>query len=269
MLVFARRMLKDRYKSLFFYCVGTIGLLEMYVALFPAIKDQSANFSKVIQNFPPELFKAMNMDPALVTFTTMESYLSTEYLSFLWPVIAIILAISLANYISVGEIEKHTSETLFSLPARRSRIFIERYITGIIILAVFCATSVYGVIPLAILHNADFLLENYFTAFVGTFIFTVSCYSLAVLTSVIFNERGRASTVASGVIILMYAIYVISTLQDSVKDLRYFSFFNYFSGGDLLAKNHYPENMFIVLGSFCLFVTVIALVRFCRRDMSV
>lgn len=269
MLIFTRRMLKDRYKSTFFYCIGTVGLLEMYVALFPAIRDQSANFQQVIQNFPPELFKAMNMDPALINFATMEAYLSTEYLSFLWPVIAVIFAISLANYISVGEVEKRTSETLLSLPAHRYRIFLERYFTGVLLIAVFCAFSLYDVIPLALMHNVDFLWDNYTTAFVGCFIFSLACYSLASLSSVIFSERGRASTVSSGIIILMYVLFVISTLQDSVRDLRYFSLFNYFSGGDLLAKNHYPDNMLLVLGSFSVVMLILALIWFNRRDMSV
>ena len=269
MLVFARRMIKDRYKSLFFYCIGTVGLLEMYVALFPAIRDQSVNFQKVIQNFPPELFKAMNMDPAMVNFSTMEAYLSTEYLSFLWPVIAVIFSISLANYISVAEIEKRTSETLLSLPTRRIRIFLERYFTGLLMIAIFCAFSIYGVMPLSIMHGADYLAQNYTTAFLGSLLFTTACYSLATLSSVIFSERGRASTVSSGIIIVMYVMFVVSTLQESVKNLRYGSFFNYFSGGELLAKNHYPDTMLLALGLFSIVALVVAAIRFNSRDMSV
>jgi len=269
MLVYAKRMLKDKYKTLFFYCIGTLGLLEMYVALFPAIKNQSASFEQLIQNFPPELFKAMNMEPALVNFSTMEAYISTEYLSFLWPMLAVIFAISLANYISVNEIEKKTSETLFSLPTNRLRIFTERYFTGALMITVFNAVSVYGVIPLALLHNAQFKLPNYTTAFIGVLVFTLACYTLATLSSVLFSERGRASMASSGIIILMYVMFVVSTLQESVKNLRYFSIFNYFSGGDLLAKNHYPDNMFVVLGSFTLITLVISLIIYKKRDMSV
>lgn len=269
MSVFATRMFKDKYKSLVFYCIGAVALLEMYVALFPAIREQAVNFDKMLKSFPPELFKAMNMDPSTLSFTTLESYISSEYMSFLWPILAVIFAISLANYISVNEVEKRTSEILLSLPASRTRIFLERYFTGLAILAVFCAVSLYGVIPLAMLHKADFIAPNYTTASVGSFLFAWACYSLATISSVMFSEKGRANMVSSGLLILMYVMFVVSTLQSSVSNLRYFSFFNYFSGGSLLANNTYPENIFLTLGGFSIIAMTVSLIRFKRRDMSV
>jgi len=269
MFVFAIRMLRDKWKSFVVYTIAAIAFLEMYIALFPVVRQRANQFDLVIKTFPPEIFKAMNIDPSSLSFANIESYLSSEYMSFLWPILAIIFAILLANYISINEIDKGTIETLASLPARRTRIFIERYMVGLLLLAGFCVISLFGAIPLAIFHNTEFILANFMTAAIGSFLFIWAVYSLATLFSVIFSEKGKASMVTGGVLILMYVINIISVLQTDLKNLQYFSFFNYFSGSELLAKNVYPEYAFLVLGGFALIATLGALFWFNRRDLSV
>lgn len=269
MFVFATRMFRDKWKSFVVYAISAICFLEMYVALFPAIREQAGQFSQLLKTMPPELFKAMNMDPATLSFGNLQSYLSTEYMSFLWPILAIIFAISLASYIAVNEIDRGTIETLASLPASRSRIFIERYMAGLTLLAVFCVISLFGAIPLAQLHKTEFIFNNFLTATVGSFLFIWAVYSLATLFSVLFSEKGKANMATGGVLTLMYVVYIVSTLQESLKNLQYFSFFNYFSGSDLLAKNIYPEYIFLALGGFAIIATLGALFWLERRDLSV
>lgn len=269
MFAFATRMFRDKYKSFIIYSLSAVGFIEMYIALYPAISKQSGQFDQLLKSMPPELFKAMNMDPATLSFTNLQSFLSSEYMSFLWPILAIVFAVSLANYIVVNEIDKGTIETLASLPANRARIFIERYTTGLLILAGFCFISIISAVPLAILHNAEFVFVNYLTASVGAFFFVWAVYSLATLTSVIFSEKGKSSMVSGGILMLMYVIYVVATLNDSFRNLKYTSFFNYFSGSELLAKNAYPEYSLLALGGFAIVAMIGALVWFQRRDLSV
>jgi len=269
MFVFATRMLRDKWKSFVIYAIAAVAFLEMYIALFPVVHQRANQFDQVIKTFPPEIFKAMNIDPSSLSFANIESYLSSEYMSFLWPILAIIFAISLANYISINEIDKGTIETLASLPARRSKVFLQRYLTGLLMLVGFCIISLFGAIPLAILHNTDYIVENFLTAAVGSFLFIWAVYSLATLFSVIFSEKGKSTMASGGVLILMYVVFIISTLKESIKDLQYISFFNYFSGSDLLVKNSYPEYAFLVLGGFATLSTLIALLWFNRRDLSV
>lgn len=269
MFVFASRMFRDKVKSFIIYSISSVVLLEMYVALFPAISKQSAQVDQLLKVMPAELFEAMNMDLSSLSFGNMQSYLSTEYMSFLWPIVAIIFAISIANYLCVNEIDNGTIETLASLPVNRTKIFLERYFVGLLMIAGFCAVSLFGAIPLAIAHGVSYVLANYLTASIGSFFFVWAIYSLATLFSTIFSERGRASMVTSGIIILSYAINVISTLDDDIKNIQYGSLFHYFNGTELLAKNHYPDFALLVLGGFAIVMTTIALIRFSKRDLSV
>jgi len=182
---------------------------------------------------------------------------------------AIIFAISIANYISVNEVDKGTIETLVSLPVSRTRIFVERYLTGLAILASFCVISIFIAIPLAELHNIKYILGNYLTASIGSLLFIWAVYSLATLFSVIFSEKSRATTASGGVLVFMYVLGIIATLQDNLSNLRYLSFFHYFNGSDLLSKNVYPEYAILVLGGFAITVFLAGLFWFNRRDLSV
>ncbi|NTW62370.1 ABC transporter permease subunit [Candidatus Saccharibacteria bacterium] len=269
MLVFTKRMIKDKYKSLLVYCLAAVGFLEMYVALFPTFQGQSDQVNQLLKTMPPEVFKALNLDPSSLSFSNFQSYLSTEYMSFLWPILAVIFALSLAAYICVNEINNGTIETLMSLPANRYRIYTERYFAGLLMLAVFCASSIMAAIPLAMFHKINYASANFITTTIGSFLFVWVIYSLATLFSVLFSDKGRATMASAGVVILMYVVYIVSTLNSNIKDLKYISIFNYFSGSELLAKNVYPEFALVALGGMAIVATIIGLLWFEKRDISV
>jgi ABC-type transport system involved in multi-copper enzyme maturation permease subunit len=249
--------------------VTAIGFLEMYIAMFPTIKEQSGQFDQMLKAMPQEIFKAMNMDVSSLSFGNLESYLSTEYMSFLWPILGIIFVISLANYILVNEVEKGTIETLASLPATRSKVFIERYSAGIVLLVIFVAVSIFAAIPLAQITNSSVAAINYLTTALGGFLFMWAIYSVATMFSTIFSEKGKATMATGGVLILMYVLNIIAALNDNLTNIKYASFFNYFNGSDLLAKNIFSINSLFVLGGVAIATTLIALFWVNRRDLSV
>jgi len=269
MFVFAKRMLRDKFKSFLIYSVASIAFIEMFVAIFPSIKDQAAKVDQLMKVFPPALFKAFNMDISSMSFGNFETFLSSKYLGMMWPVLLIIFAISLANYIVVNEIEKGTIETLMSLPAKRSKIFLQRYFAGLGLLAGFCIIGIFGAIPLAMLHGVDFAIANYFTAAIVAFLFAWAIYSLAIFFSTIFSEKGKASMMSGGILVVMYVLSVVAALNDNLVNLKYFSFFHYFNGSELLAKNVIPDYAVLALGGFGLVALIVSLIIFKRRDLSV
>lgn len=263
------RMVRDKFKSLLIFTLAAVGFVEMYVALFPAIKQQAAMIDEMMKTFPVEFFKAMNMDAESLSFNSLESYMSTEYMSFLWPILAIIFAISLANHIAIREIDKGTIETLCSLPVSRLKIFLSRYAAGAKMLGIFSIISLLAVVPFAMLHGIDFKIMNYIVAAIGSMFFILAIYSLATLISVIVSEKSKSTMIASSVILVMYVLNVVANLNENLTNLQYVSFFHYFNTTELLNKGIFSENMFIVFGGVILVTTIAAAIRFKRRDLSV
>lgn len=269
MFSFSLRMIRDKYVTFLAFIGGALVFLEMYVALYPFIQKQSASFDAMMKTMPPEFFKAFNMDAASFSFSSLESFLSTEFMSFLWPILAVILAVILANYLIINEIDKGTVETLCSLPVSRTRIFLERYFTGAIMLVVFSFACMLAAPLLSEIHGIDYVFGNYLTSAIGATLFAWATYSLAILLSTIFSEKGRSNMVVGGVVAVMYVLSVVASLKDSLTNLKYFSFFNYFNGSDLLAKNTFPDYAIVVFIGFSILASVIAWYRFKNRDLAV
>lgn len=268
MLAFVVRMVKDRYKFLIIYSLSAVGFLEMYVALFPVLDKMSSELSFAMEKMPPELFKAFNLSPASLNFSNIESLLAMKHYSLVWPMMAVILAISLAGYLIINEIDKGTSESLLSLPVKRRTIFASRYFTGLALLIGFVAVSIFAVAPLAMAHGVDFIWQNNVTLFIGASLFSWACYSIAIFFSTISSDKGKANMMSGGIIILSYFAGVLASLKDSLVNLKYFSLFNYFNGESLLIKNIYPEYTFYVLGVTITIFTLVAYFRFIGRDMT-
>jgi ABC-2 type transport system permease protein len=266
-LAFFWRMLRDKYKSLAIFSLSSVVFLEMYVALYPSMRDQSDSMDQLLQTMPPEVFKAINIDPSAVSFSTLEAFLSMEFLSFLWPILAVIFAISLASYIVVNEIDKGTVETLASLPATRLKIFVERYLAGLVLAIGFTGFSMLSPMLLATIHGIDFVAVNYWTTFLGASVFIWAVFSLALLFSALMSDKARSTMLASGVLILMYVLNIISNLNDDFKNLQYVSFFHYFNGMDLMSKNTMDAALVPVLGVTAIVLSFAALWVFRRRDL--
>lgn len=259
------RILKDRRIILLVYTLASIGLLWMYIGLFPTFKDQSANLEQLIKSYPESLLKAFNFD--IKSFTTLEGFLSTEQYSFVWPLMVVFIAIGFAGSCLAGEIERGTIEVLLAQPISRLKLFISRYLAGIFMLIVFIFFSVYAAPPLSHAYEIDFKAENFTTLAILCFMFSLSIYSIGMFLSSIFSDRGKVFFISGGLIVAMYVINIVSTLKDNLEDLKYFSFFYYFNPSQALVYNKIDEIAYWVFFGTAIIMAISGLIIFSKRNI--
>jgi ABC-2 type transport system permease protein len=270
MLSIVWRAIKDRKTSLIAYSLGAAVFLEMYVAMFPLFADRfdQAQIDKLLQAYPKQIFQAIGMDPAKFTLAKFESFVATEYFSLIWPIMAIIFVVALGGVQIAGEIEKGTIETVLAQPISRLKIFFAKYIAGVAGLLIFTVISVFAVVPLAALHGVEYKLENFATAAVLGFFFALAIFSLSMLSTSMFSEKGKSNFAVGGVVILMYVLNVISTFKESLKDLRYLSFFYYYDYSAALLDNKLDSLAIWVFLGVSVVVTILGALWFMRRDVA-
>lgn len=249
------------------YCLAGIGLLWMYIALFPSIQKQSASFNELMKNYPEALMKAFGLES--LNFASVENYLAMEQFSIIWPIMVIFLVVSLAGGAIAGEIEKGTAEIMLSKPVSRLKIFFGKYLAGIFTIAIFIVCSIFAVMPLAELHNIDYIFKNYVTLAIVSFLFGLAIFSLAMLFSAIFSEKSKVYMTAGGILILMYVLNIIASLKDNLKNLKYLSFFHYYDPDQALIKNIINNTGVLVFVIVIVVCTVLAVVWFKKRDVTV
>jgi len=262
------RILKDKRFSLLAYTLGAIATVEMYIALFPAIRDQAEQLDKLLEAYPKGLMEAFGFNGTEALFSKLEAYMSTEYFSFFWPIMVITMMIAFANTIIVAEVEKGTVELVLAQPISRLKLFFTRYFAGIFYFAIFCFVSIFAMIPFAMLHGISYQFENYMTIFGMSLLFGITIFSMALFFSALFSEKGKATAFSAAILLSMYVVNIVSTLKDSLKDIRYISIFYYFSPSTVFAQNKIIEYSIPVFVVVIIVFTGLASFWFNRRDIA-
>ncbi|MDD3481123.1 MAG: ABC transporter permease subunit [Patescibacteria group bacterium] len=262
------RMVKDKWKSVLIYIGSATAFSEMYVALYPALKDTLAETEQFLEAFPKEFMEAFGFSAEDLTFPTIESFISTEMFTFIWPIIVIIMAISLANMAFSGDIAKGTIELALAQPISRLRLFISRYLAGLTAILAFVWASVFVIIPLAAMHGIEYNVKSYLVMSVMGSLFALSIYGLAILASAIFSEKGKVTFTTTGILITMYALNIASGLLEKLENLKYISFFHYFDPGMALNDLAYVEYAIPVFLGVAIVTPIIGAFFFARRNIA-
>lgn len=263
------RILKDKKTSLIAYTVGALATVEMYIALFPAIRDQAEQLNKLLEAYPKGLMEAFGFNGTEALFSRVESYMSTEYFSFFWPIMVITMMIGFANIMIVGEIERGTIELTLAQPISRIKLFFVRYIAGIFYFFIFNFISIFAMIPFAKLHNISYQVENYFTVFGISFLFGMTIFSMAAFFSAVFSEKGKAMGLSAAILLSMYVANIVASLKDGLKNIRYASVFYYFNPSTVFGNNEIVKYSIPVFIAAIIILTGMAAFWFNRRDIAV
>ncbi len=259
--------IKERKWPVLIYCAASFLLLLMYVALYPSLQSQTQQLIDVMKSMPEGLLKALGMSSSQMTDFTLEALLASKQFSFLWQILAAILAISIAGNDLSGEIEKGTIEFLLSQPISRLKLYIARFISGSILLTFFTAVSTLLVIPLAVAFNVTYVAESYYKLFFVAWLFSIAVYSIAYCLSAISSGKGKVYGIGAGLITIMYVAFVVSALKESLDNLKFISFFHYFSSEVLTTGIIDKLGVTIFIITIIAFSTIGAVI-FIERDIA-
>lgn len=269
MMSIVLRTLKDRRWSIMVYVAVGVLFLWMYVAMFPTFADKADQFKQLMNAYPESMMDAFGVKDAAKMFENVENFLAMENYSFLWPILAIALAVSVGGYSIAGEIEQKTIETLLSQPVSRTKIFFAKYLSGAAILALFSSFSIMSIVPLAKLHNVDYNLSAHWKTLLLCYLFAMTIFSIATLFSSMSSEKSRAYFFTVGIVVVMYALNIVASLKDSLSDLKYGSFFYYFNTSKALTENALDPVSIWVFACVIVATTALSVVIFNRRNIVV
>lgn len=263
------RIIKDKRTALIAYTIGAVLTIEMYIALFPAIQKQSEQLNQLLAAYPKGFMEAFGFNGTEALFSKLESYMSTEYFSFFWPIMVVTMVVAFANLMIVAEIERGTIEMSLAQPVSRLKLFFSRYLAGVVYFVVFAVISIFAIIPIAKLNNVAFQLENYWTITGISILFGLSVFSIAAFFSSIFSEKGKATACSAALLILMYLMNIVGTLKESLHNVQRFSLFYYFNPSTVFGNNQVVEHSVLVFSGIIIVFTLGAALWFNRRDIAV
>ena len=270
MLALIKRTIFVRRKSLLIYIIISALLVWMFVVFFPSMHQQAEELSKAFANYPESFLKAFGFDRGTIgnILFNIESFLAIEHYSIMWPIIVLVLTVSLGSSFLSGEVDEGTIEILLAQPLSRSKIYFSKYIAGFLIISIFVLASVFSVIPFALLHDVDINLKSHLMVAGIGLLFSLAIFSVSMMFSSMFSDKGKSTSISAGIMLGMYALNLFSSLKESAENLRYVSFFYYFDfQAAMLDHKIALLNVCVFLGVI-LICSIVGMVVFVKRDFA-
>lgn len=263
MISFRLEMRRNRGLTLWL-AVSVGGYAAMMGLVYPILKANDALMQAYMDAFPKEFLAAFGMtgllsDPG-VFFTT---YIS----SWLWPIIAAIAGLLLGTRTAV-DLDRGFLDLPLSTPVTRVRYLAASIWGQMVVMAVLAVSAVLGLWGPARLVGADFDLVRFLLAGFLSFTFGCAIAGVTTLLAVVTLSRGLVSGIVGGVLIVMYAMFIVSQVA---ADWAWI--------GPLSAWSHFPttaviDEGVIPMGDLALFTGVAlagwlgSLWAFRRRDLA-
>ena len=258
------KTINERRVSLVAYAVFAVLLLMMFMSLYPSIQENSQQLNELFQSYPQGLKDAFGLEE--INFDTVEKFLSIQYFGFMWPMLVIVIAISVGASLA-WEKEEGTISVLLSRPISRLKIFFAQYLAGVSILAVFSLISVFAAVSIASVNGIDYIFKNFLSiGFLG-FLFGVAVLSVATFFSSIFSEKSRVLVFSGGMMLTMYTLNVMAGLKEALGGLKYFSFFHYYDPSVALAKGELEFSAIMVFIFMALVFLTFGAYIFNKKDI--
>ena len=267
MLTVFWRLLKDRKNSILMFSVFGTGMLWLYILIFPSMEKLGHDLISYMEALPPAVTDLFPVSEA--TFASIENFLAMEHYSLMIPLFIIFMLVAMAAAAFASEIERGTAEILLSRPISRIKLFFNRYLVGIAGLVIFIVASTLMIIPLASLHDVDYSLTNFISISILCLLFGWAVYSVAILFSAMFSEKGKVYMVMGGMMVGMYVLQIVASISEKWDYVQYFSFFYYYDYNKAILENSIEITniiLFVVVAVVC---SIAGVYWFNKRDVAI
>jgi len=267
MLALIIQTVKKSKWSIVGYTLAAAVMVWLLVTIYPSISTQGEELRKAFESYPAAIFEAFGIDMEGF-FATLEGYLGGEQYSMTWPIILIMLVASFGGGALAGEIERGTIGILLSQPLSRIKLFLGKYLAGLVVILTYVFASILVVVPAAEIYDVSYRFQNHLTLAILGSLFALALFGITMMFSAFFSERGKVTLFSAGLFMLMYFLNVLANLKESLVNLKYLSLFHYFDYGKALLENRIEPLTIAVLLGVGVIGTLVGLVWFNHRDIA-
>ncbi len=255
--------LRIRWRSVFIWLAGLLGLHLLYLPFFPALAEQAEMIDRMMANFPPEFLAAFGMNG--VDLSTV-----LGFYSFVFTVVQLLLAIQAANYgfglLSVEEADR-TADFLMTKPVSRRGIWLSKVLAALTSLLVTEAgvwLIAFVTIPAFVggrAWDAALLAKLLFSLLPFQLVF----FSIGLAVSTLVRRIRSVTPYGLG---LGFGMYVLNAFSGTLGDtkLEWLTPFKHFDPPGIITSGTYSNLVWLSAAATALGLAV-AWVRYLRRDI--
>ncbi len=239
---------------------GIMGLM------YPFMVENDALIREYLDAFPKGLWAAFGMSGG--TLADPGVFFNTYISSWLWPIMAVAIALLTGTRAAAADLDRGFVDLPLATPVSRVRYLAASIWAQLVVMAVLALTAVIGLWGAGRLVGVEFDLPRFLLAGLLCFAFACAVAGPATVVSVITLSRGTTSAIIAGVVIAMYALFVVAGIADDWAWLAPLSAWSHFGTTAIIDDGVFP------IGDLALFAAIavagwgVALWAFRRRDLA-
>lgn len=234
--------LKISRKSTIIWTVSLIGIVILFMNLFPAFSADAGVMEKILENFPEEFKKAFGIsDFDLSTFLGFFSYVFSFVL-----LSGAIQAMNIGTGILSAEVREKTADFLLVKPVTRTKIITSKLlaaVTNIVITNVF--VLIVAFVSAEIVLSEVYDKKTFFMIILTMFFVQIIFISLGFFISVVTKKIKSVLPISLGVVFGFYILDMFGSVIGQEK-MQYITPFKYFDLAHIIENGSY-EAKFIIL----------------------
>ena len=258
--------LAQRKSYLFWWLVGTIGIVALLLLIYPSIHSQADQLNKVLNQLPTTL-KDLKTGGSQVDITSPAGYLNSQLYYVTLPLLEIIMAVGLGSSLLAKEEQNRTLELLLARPISRGRLLAAKAIAGTSLLVV--VSLVTGLVTIALAKAVNMQISIGYLLLANTYatLFSLSFGAIAYCLTALGASTRRMSIAVS--VALGFGGYLLASLSGVshyIKTPATFLPYHYYNPEQILS-GHVTPGLNIYLVGVAILTIVISWLGFKRRDI--
>jgi ABC-2 type transport system permease protein len=264
MTAFRLEMRRNR-TLLLWLTIALGGYAALMGFMYPIMLENDKLFAAYMETFPKEFLAAFGMTGLL---SDPGVFFTTYIASWLWPIIAAAAGLLVGTRAVAADLDRGFLDLPLSTRISRTRYLSASIVGQVIVMAVLAAAAVLGLWIPGQLVDANFDLVRFSLAGVLAFAFACAIAGPTTLLSVVTLSRGMASGIVGGVLILMYAVFVVSGVSADWQWVGPLSAWTHFGTTAIIDQGVFPIGDAVLFTVIALAGWAGALVAFRRRDLA-
>lgn len=256
--IFLKTLFEKRWMTLW-WTLSSVALTVFIILFFPTFKE---SFGEALKDVP-ESMRALVGSAA--DYQTLDGYINLQVFQqmiFLPVILGVILCTGLLG----GDENEGTLQTLLTHPVSRTKAYFHKLAASLVIIGIVTFGFFLGSWLGALIIGESVDLWRLLQATYMTWLVSIAISLIGFALAAITGKRALAGSIAGA---YAFVMYVITSLVESVKGLRfveYFSPFHYFNHPSPLKATFDFGDMFVLLAA-SLVLIILGYIVFVRRDI--
>lgn len=225
--------LKRNFKGLILWSLVCSGLIVLFMAMFPSMKDMGMQelVGSKLEALPSGFLEAFNIN-GMMDFSNIKDYMAycLQYIGMAAGIYGAILGVSALS----KEENEGTIEFLYSKPITRMQIVTSKLLVAIVVIYIFILLVGGTTMSVALMVKPEDIkylevLMDIKTIYIGISLLSYIFMAIGFLISVCIKKRVNETAVALGVYFISFFLGIIGKLKEELNWLIYFSPTDYFT----------------------------------------